>query len=47
MVEVAGVEPASLVFSPGASTRLAVYLLSSREREKARCPVSRPPKYNR
>ena len=41
MVEVAGVEPASLVLSHKASTRLAFYLLSSRERESARSPVSR------
>jgi len=46
MVEVAGVEPASLVLSYVASTCLAFNLLSSPDRLNASYPVSRLPKYN-
>ena len=41
MVEVAGVEPASLVLSYAASTRLASCLLSLLRRDQARYAVSR------
>ena len=46
MVEVAGVEPASLVLSYKASTCLAFNLLSSLERLEAGSSVSRLPNYN-
>jgi hypothetical protein len=46
MVEVAGVEPASLVLSYVASTCLALNLLSLLKRLEADYPVSRPSKYN-
>jgi len=46
LVEVAGVEPASLVLSYVASTCLAFNLLSSPDRLNASYPVSRLPKYN-
>ena len=46
MVEVAGVEPASLVLSYVASTCLAFNLLSLLNRLNASYPVSRLPKYN-
>jgi hypothetical protein len=46
MVEVAGVEPASLVLSYVASTCLAFNLLSLPDRLNASYPVSRLPKYN-
>ena len=40
MVEVAGVEPACLLCSQGASTCLSFYLLSSLKREKAHSLIS-------
>ena len=46
VVEVAGVEPASLVLSYVASTCLAFNLLSLLNRLNASYPVSRLPKYN-
>ena len=46
VVEVAGVEPASLVLSYVASTCLAFNLLSSPDRLNASYLVSRLPKYN-
>ncbi len=45
-MEVAGVEPASLVLSYVASTCLAFNLLSLPDRLNASYPVSRLPKYN-
>ena len=46
MVEVAGVEPASLVLSYAASTCLVMSLLSLPERLVTSYPVSRLPEYS-
>ena len=46
MVEVAGVEPACLLCSQGASTCLSFYLLSSLKRKEAYSLISMPSKYD-